>query len=113
MTEAQIKILVKETIDIGADLIFKKISSKGYELYCENINQILEKGYQIYRDKVKLQTCHIISKFQVNDFRLSILEQIFFVDGKGTYGKVTRRNSEEQIKKRFILNINRYLPCLL
>lgn len=33
-------------------------------------------------------------------------------EGKGTYGKVNAKNTNEQIKKRYVLNIKRYLPIL-
>jgi hypothetical protein len=41
---------------------------------------------------------------QVGTFRLNMIQQIFFSEGKGTYGKVNAKNTDEQIKKRYLLN---------
>ena len=102
---------ISETIELGNRLIFKQFIDSDFSNFKQKVTEISQFGIQILRNKVQLRTCQIVGAMQVDLFRLNLIQQIFFSDGKETYGKVNAKNTDVQIKK-YILNINRYLPIL-
>jgi len=112
MVTGVINTMLNETIELGDKIIFKQFVENDFSDFKDKVVEIIRLGIQTYRDKVQLKTCQIIGTMQVDSFRLNLIQQIFFSDGKGTYGKVNAKNTNEQIKKRYVLNIKRYLPIL-
>lgn len=112
MVTGDLNIMINKTIELGDRLIFKQFVENDFSDFKDKVAEISRLGIQTLRDKVQLKTCQIIGTMQVDSFRLNLIQQIFFSDGKGTYGKVNAKNTDEQIKKRYVLNINRYLPIL-
>ena len=104
--------LVKETYKIGEKLIFETFCEEEMSDFQIRVSRIVDSGLKILRSKVQLKTCTILGTLTTESFRLTLLQQIFFSDGKGTYGKVNAKNTDEQIKKRYILNVNRFLSVL-
>jgi len=104
--------LIKETYKIGEKLIFDKFCQDEMVDFQLRVSQIVDSGLKILSSKVQLKTCTILGTLTIESFRLTLLQQIFFSDGKGTYGKVNAKNTDEQIKKRYILNVNRFLSVL-
>lgn len=112
MATGDLNTMINETIELGDRLIFKQFVENDFSDFKDKVAEISRLGFQTLRDKVQIKTCQIIGTMQVDSFRLNLIQQIFFSDGKGTYGKVNAKNTNEQIKKRYVLNINRYLPIL-
>ncbi len=112
MVTGVINTMLNETIELGDKIIFKQFVENDFSDFKDKVVEIIRLGIQTHRDKVQLKTCQIIGTMQVDSFRLNLIQQIFFSDGKGTYGKVNAKNTNEQIKKRYVLNIKRYLPIL-
>ena len=103
---------IKETLEIGNELIFKDFNETTFEMYKDKVHRIAEAGYKLLSDKVQLKACNNLSVKKEEDFKLSILQQICFADGKGTNGNINAKNTNEQIKKRYIYNLNCHLPIL-
>ncbi len=112
MNSQEYNRLIKETYEVGRKLIFKKFCEQEISDFQNRVSQIVDNGLKILRKKVQLKTCIILSTLSIESFRLTLLQQIFFSDGKGTYEKVNTKNTDEQIKKRYILNVNRFLTVL-
>lgn len=88
------------------------MDDEAFELFRSSIKRIEANGYKLHQNRVRLKTCHIMGTLTVESFRLSRIQQFFFSDGDGTYGHVTAKNTEEQIKKRYVLKMISYLPIL-
>mgnify|MGYP001426157629 CR=1 FL=1 len=112
MNRSDLDQMIIETIELGNQLIFKQFKEIDFSNYKTMVSKISDLGIRTLRDKIQLKTCQIIGTMQVDSFRLNLIQQIFFSDGKGTYGKVNAKNTDKMIKKRYVLNINRYLPIL-
>ncbi len=113
MTITEFNSIVNRTISLVEELIFVRFDNQQMETVQKNLLEITENGFRLLKEPVQLKTCYNLRHLKVESFRLSIIEQMFFGDGRGTRGKVTNRNSEEQIKKRYLLNIDQVLPILI
>lgn len=113
MDSTKLNHLILETLSLGESIIDgNTIEEEQFNTYQFNINQIAEHGLSICKDKVQLQTCMIIKSKKVDNYRLSILERIFDTYSKGFNGKVNTKNSDLQIRKRYVVDLNRFLPIL-
>ena len=112
MNKHDLDQLIIETIELGNKLIFKQFDEIDFSNFKVLISKISNLGIKFLEDRVQLETCQIIETMQVDSFRLNLIHQIFFSDGRGTYGKVNAKNSDEMIKKRYVWIIMRYLPIL-
>lgn len=104
--------LVADTLGVGNRLIFESFNENDFILLQRNLNKIVRNGYGLLTERVQLQTCYNIALLKIDSFKLSWIEQLFFSDGKGTYGSVNSKNTDEQLKKRYVLHVTRCVPIL-
>lgn len=112
MNKEELYTLIDLTIEIGNQLIHTDFHETEFEKYQQNLNIIIENGFKLYTSKSQLKTCQIIGSLSPFSFRLSLIQQLFFAGGKKSKWKVNCKNTEEQMIKRYILNINEHLPIL-
>lgn len=113
MTNSDYNNLLDSTLQIGVVVINSDFDSAGFLKYQINIKEIVEIGYRLCKERKQLKTCHILYNKKIEDYRLSFLGQIFNTYYRGYYGKVNSKNTDIQIKKRYVVDLNRYIPILV
>lgn len=103
---------INNLIALGESIVFKNYNISDFENYKSLLIEILkEKVIAFQGDNIKIRTCQLILSSKPSDHRYNFL-QIVFSPYHRT-GKIGfPRNTEEEINKRYILDINCKLPIL-
>ena len=113
MDKVSFNNLITEALRLGESIIdLESVDLAQIESYQSKILDIAENGLKLSKDQVQLKACMIMMDKRVEDYRLSIFEKIFNTYSQGYYGKVNSKNSDTQIRKRYAVDMNRYLPML-
>ena len=112
MNKPSFNKLIEETLKLGDTIINSNFDLNAFINYESNIEEIVKNGHLICEDELQLKTCDIIRNKKVEDYKLSLIERVFETYSKGYNEKVNSKNTDAQIRKRYIVDLNRFIPIL-
>jgi|GEM_PF-5937455 len=112
MEEIELNNIIKKTIKLGEDILYKVVDDTFFNKYKKSVNDIAIETLRLQNDRIKIRTCEIILETNIKDLRLNIWQKIF-----NQYHRTGviffPNNSVEQLHRRYILSINSNLPILI
>ena len=103
---------IEETLKLGEKLVFQKYCDSDFDKYQGQVKQIIDYVLKTKNDKLQIRTCELIMNANIEEFRFNIWKRIFspyWITGKIFLPK----NTDKEIKQRYILSINNRLPILV
>jgi hypothetical protein len=114
MKSHELNIIIDETITLGKCLLFNKFYDAEFSKYKTQVFQISENAKKDNVDIVQVKACDVIRKTKTEDFNLTFMGKVFylFIATSMTGGLFLLKNTNEQICKRYIFDMNSMLLIL-